>query len=299
MDWRHFPPLSALRAFSAFAEARSLESAGARIGVTHAAISQQIRALEAHLGVALVDRGGRRLTLTLEGARLAEALEAGFAQIAATISAITGADETAPLRITTTASFAAGWLMPRLPDFRALHPDIDLSIDPAPENREIGREADVGLRFGNGDWPGLEAQLLLRSSVVVVAAPRLVPPDSPTDLGFLAGLPWLQELGTNEATVFLERYGLTRRAGAAIISLPGNLMLDAARDGQGVAVIARAFIEADLAAGRVRLLMEDSERDGYFLVTRPGPQRKALRAFTAWVMRQSGAGFLPPRAPVV
>lgn len=299
LNWRDFPPLSQLRAFSAFAEARSLEAAGARIGVTHAAISQQIRALEGHLGVALVERGGRRLALTPEGARLAEALEAGFGQIAATVSALTGVDETAPLRITTTPSFAAGWLMPRLPDFRARHPGIDLAIDPAPENREIGREADVGLRYGNGDWPGLEARLVLRSSVVVVAAPQLVPPGTPTNLGYLAGLPWLQELGTNEATMFLERYGLTRRAGAAIISLPGNLMLDAARDGQGVAVIARAFIEADLAAGRMRLLMEDSERDGYFLVTRPGPQRAALRAFTTWVMRQSGAGFLSPGAPVV
>ncbi len=67
-DWRHMPPLSALRAFSAFAQAGGLEEAGARIGVTHAAISQQIRALEAHLGLALVERGGRRLGLTAEGA---------------------------------------------------------------------------------------------------------------------------------------------------------------------------------------------------------------------------------------
>ena len=289
MDWRGFPSLSALRAFSAFAEAGSVEAAGARIGVTHAAVSQQIRALEAHLGLGLVDRGGRRLVLTPEGARLAESLAAGFGQIAATIAAITGRDESQPLRITTTPSFAAGWLMPRLPDFRARHPGIDLAIDPAPENRDIGREADVGLRYGNGGWPGLEARLLLRSSVVVVAAPALVPPGAPSDVAALARLPWLQELGTTEATVFLERHGLTRAAGVGMVSLPGNLMLDAARDGQGVAVIARAFVAADLAAGRLRLLHEDTEREGYFLVTRPGPQRAALRAFCAWVLRQSGA----------
>jgi LysR family glycine cleavage system transcriptional activator len=297
MDWRRLPSLSALRAFAAFAEARSLEQAGVRIGVTHAAISQQIRALEGELGVALVDRGGRRLTLTVDGQRLAEALSQGFSQIATTIAQITGADETAPLRITTTPSFAAGWLMPRLPDFRAHHPAIDIAIDPAPEMREIGREADVGLRYGNGGWPGLDAQLILRSSIVVVAAPSLVPADRVADLSYLAGLPWLQELGTNEASTFLDGNGLTRRKGAAIISLPGNLMLDAARDGQGVAVVARAFVEGDLAAGRLRLLMEDPDKEGYFLVTRPGPQRASVKAFTRWVVRQSGAGFLVPPPP--
>lgn len=297
MDWRRLPSLSALRAFAAFAEARSLEQAGVRIGVTHAAIWQQIRALEGELGVALVDRGGRRLTLTVDGQRLAEALSQGFSQIATTIAQITGADETAPLRITTTPSFAAGWLMPRLPDFRAHHPAIDIAIDPAPEMREIGREADVGLRYGNGGWPGLDAQLILRSSIVVVAAPSLVPAGRVADLSYLAGLPWLQELGTNEASTFLDGNGLTRRKGAAIISLPGNLMLDAARDGQGVAVVARAFVEGDLAAGRLRLLMEDPDKEGYFLVTRPGPQRAAVKSFTRWVLRQSGTGFFPPVPP--
>lgn len=174
MEWRNLPPLSQLRAFAAFAETPSLEQAGALIGVTHAAISQQIRALEAHLGLSLVERGGRKLVLSPEGRQLAEALATGFGQIASTIASLTGADRNAPLRITTTPTFAAGWLMPRLSDFRARHPGIDLAIDPASENREIGREADIGIRYGKGHWPGLEAHLILRSSIVVVAAPELV-----------------------------------------------------------------------------------------------------------------------------
>lgn len=288
IDWRHLPPLSALRAFSAFSSASGLEEAGARIGVTHAAISQQIRGLEAHLGIALVDRGGRRLVLTAEGRRLADALEAGFAQIAAVIAELTGADAAEPLRVTATPTFAGGWLLPRLPDFRARHPGIDLMIDPAAELRDLGREADVALRYGNGNWPGLDSRLLLRSSVVVVAAPALVPGDAVPDLAHLAELPWLQELGTTEATAFLEKHGLTRRTG--MVSLPGNLMLDAARDGQGVTVVARAFVARDIAAGRLRQLHEDSEREGYFLVRRPGEMRPPLAAFVRWLLRQSDAG---------
>jgi LysR family transcriptional regulator, glycine cleavage system transcriptional activator len=101
----------------------------------------------------------------------------------------------------------------------------------------------------------------------------------------LAGLPWLEELGTSEATAFLEKFGVTRDAGHGLTSMPGNLVLDAARDGQGLAVIARAFVEGDLAAGRLLVVHEDSEREGYFIVTRPGVQRPAVKAFATWALR--------------
>ena len=75
MDWRDLPPLSALRAFAAFAEEGSVVAAGDALGVSHAAISQQLRSLEAHLDVVLLDRSGRALTLTAEGAQLATAVK--------------------------------------------------------------------------------------------------------------------------------------------------------------------------------------------------------------------------------
>lgn len=286
IDWRHMPPLSALRAFSAFAQAGGVEEAGARIGVTHAAISQQIRALEAHLGLALVERGGRRLGLTPEGRRLAETLQGSFAAIAGTIADLTAADAGRVLRITTTSTFAGGWLLPRLADFRNRHPGIDLVIDPTAEARDIGREADLGIRYGNGGWPGLVSTLVLRSGVVVVASPRLVPDGAASTLADLAKLPWLQELGTSEATAFLDKHGLQRAMGAGMTSMPGTLLLDAARDGQGVAISVRAFMEADLAAGRLRLLHEDQGREGYFLVTRPGILRPSLQIFCDWLLKQ-------------
>lgn len=276
-----------MRAFAAFAGSETLEQAGASIGVTHAAISQQIRALETHLGLRLVTRDGRRLSLTADGKRLAAALDEGFGQIERCLLDLAGADRARPLRVTTTPAFAGGWLMPRLPDFRARHPGIDLVIDASADVRRLGEEADVGIRFGNGDWPGTRAVLLLRTPVVVVASPLLVPPGSLAAFDQLAHLPWLQELGTNEATAFLENRGLSRQSGVGFVSLPGNMMLDAARDAQGIAVIARAFVEADIAAGRLNVLYEDSEREGYFLVTSTGPQRTAVEAFLDWAGRQT------------
>lgn len=287
MDWRSYPPLSALRAFSAFANSQSLEQAGASIGVTHAAISQQIRALEAHLGLRLVERSARRLSMTGDGLRLAAALNEGFGLIGKTLAALLQSEHSRPLRLTTTPAFASGWLMPRLPDFRARHPGYELMIDATGDVRRLGEDADIALRFGNGDWPGTVAQLVLHTPVVVVASPALVPPGTTASLDDLARLPWLQELGTNEASAFLQTRGISRAGPTALMSLPGNLMMDAARDGQGIAVIARAFVEADIAAGRLRVLHEDREREGYFLVTPPGPHRPAVQAFCDWVAKQA------------
>ena len=91
-DWLALPPLTALRAFSALADTGATVAAGARLNVSHAAISQQVKQLESHLGVALVDRSGRQLALTAEGRQLADALHLGFGTIGRAVEALTGAD---------------------------------------------------------------------------------------------------------------------------------------------------------------------------------------------------------------
>ncbi|MBI1219813.1 MAG: LysR family transcriptional regulator [Rhodobacteraceae bacterium] len=294
MEWRTLPPLSALRAFAAFAQTGSVVDAGTRLNVSHAAISQQLRALEAHLGLALFDRSGRALVLTVEGQRLAEAVMAGFETIGRVVAQLTSDDADRPLRITTTASFASGWLMPRLGDFRQRHPGISLSIDPSPDVLDLALGGiDVALRYGRGDWPGVVSRLLVSTPVVVVASPKLVGTGPIATVAELADYPWLQEIGTTEATAFLQRNGVTRGMRKGLTSLPGNLMIDAARDGQGVATLARAFIEADIAAGRLRVLFADDARDGYFLVTPPGVLRPAAKAFANWVARQAEPRAMP------
>src|SRR6187397_506109 len=103
MHWQSLPPLSALRAFAALAEAGSFSRAGEALNVSHAAVSQQVRALEERLGVLLVVRGGPRGRLTPEGERLAQALEAAFAGIVQAVDELTGADAGRPLQVTTTS----------------------------------------------------------------------------------------------------------------------------------------------------------------------------------------------------
>lgn len=289
MLWRTMPSLSALRAFAALAETRSVSAAGRMLNVSHAAISQQIRALEAHLGVKLLSRNGRGVVLTNEGAQLARAVTDGFEGIARTIDEITGADAERPLQISTTPTFAAIWLMPRITDFRNDHPDVDLMLNPSADLVDpTPGGIDIAIRYGRGHWPGFEADMLLQSDIVVAAARSLIGDRDITEPADLTNYPWLQEFGTNEASDWLRSKGVTERRMRGLTQVPGHLVLDGLRAGQGVVATTRAFIEADIAAGTVRALFGDDDPDrGYWIVTRPGVLRPSARAFVAWLRRQS------------
>ena len=287
IDWQAMPPLSALRAFAAYAETGNVSAAGARLNVSHAAISQQIRALETHLGITLLDRSARQASLTVAGAQLAQSLTSGFGEISRSIEALTGADALRPVQLSVTPSFAAQWLMPRLGALRAAHPDIDLMIDPTPAVRPLEPGGiDIALRYGAGDWQGVAAEMLVPSPYAIVAAPDLVGDTQIDRPEALLRFPWLQELGTTESTAWLERNGIAAGRTRSMTTLPGNLMLEAARAGQGVAIVAKALIEDDLASGRLRLLFTDHESKGYYLCTAPGVLRPPVRTLAAWLRRQ-------------
>lgn len=288
MDWRDMPPLAALRAFEAFAEAGDVVRAGERLNVSHAAISQQLRALERHLNVGLVDRSGRALQLTEDGRRLAQALSVGFGAIYTAVQDISGAGAARPVHVSTTPSFAANWLMPRFARFRERHPGVNLMIDPSPAVVELKPGGiDVALRHGIGPWPGMEAEMLVQASIVLVGAPVLVGDrefESPAEM---TGFTWLEELGTSEATTFLRGRNVPPEVADRRVQMPGNLVLDAARNGQGVAVTTTLFVEGDVAAGRLRILFrEPDNKSGYHIVTRPGVQRPGAREFIQWLRRQ-------------
>jgi len=288
IDWLSLPPLSALRAFAAFAETGSAVQAGARLNVSHAAISQQIRALEAVMGLSLVDRSGRGLKLTADGRRLAEALTDGFGTIAHEVQTLTGADAARPLQVSTTQLFAMTWLMPRLTDFQTRHPEIELMVNPSVELCDPSPGGiDLALRFGDGNWPGLESEMLVPTDIVVTAAPSLVGDCDVAEPSDLMRFPWLQEQGTDMSMDWLRRHGVCEGRTRTLTHLPGNLMLEGARAGQGVICTTMAAVEADVCAGRLRILFRDKGDTGYHIVTRPGVLRPPARAFATWLRRQA------------
>ena len=292
MDWPTLPPLASLRAFAAFGQTGSFQRAGEALNVSHAVIGQQVRALEERLGVALVIRSGRAMGLTQAGEALARDLDSAFRAIRQATDAVSGADATRALQVTSTPAFAVSWLMPRISAFRHEHPEIELMLNPTPQVVELAPGGvDVALRYGSGRWPGLDVQPLLPTSIVVVAARKLIGDrrfGHPCDM---LDLPWLQEFGTNEVSDWLEEHGVTTSRPTSITHLPGNLVLESLRAGEGVTAMARAFVEADIAEGRLVVLFEDPKTGGgYHIVTRPGVMRPPLKAFVRWLRREAARG---------
>ncbi|MEL6978788.1 MAG: LysR family transcriptional regulator [Pseudomonadota bacterium] len=292
MEWSALPPLSQLRAFEAAARLGGLSAAGAELNVTHAAVGQQIRKLEMRLGHPLARREGRGLAITPEGRLLAAQLTEAFEKMRAALAAFEEEARERPVRITLTPMFSASWLAPRIGAFRNAHPMIELMLNPTPETVDIVAGGyDLAIRYGVGDWPGLESEPLLASHHMVAASPSLLKGREVKTPHDLLGLPWIQEAGTDEWGVWLASHGV-ERAGEKrdVLHLPGNMTLDAIRGGQGVGMIARALVEDDIAAGRLVLLFEDdrgAETTGYHLVRRPGPLREPAAKVADWLRREA------------
>ena len=191
IDWQTLPSLTALRAFAATAELRSFSQASRALKVTHAAVARQVRALEDHFGRSLVQREGRG-SATVEGELLAAALAEGFAVVLRGVEALRSGEADQPVRVTLTAGFAAQWLMPQLRDFWERYPEIGLSLHPDSKLFDPNRgRMDLGIRYGNGDWPGLEASYLALARLVVAASPSLLDPTRALTLAEMQGMEWI------------------------------------------------------------------------------------------------------------
>lgn len=287
-DWRSLPSLTALRAFAATAELRNFSQAARALNVTHAAVAQQVRALEEALGRPLVQREGRGVSLTTDGEQLAVALGEGFGAFQRGLEALRAGEADRPVRVSLTASFAAQWLMPRLKDFWRQHPDIGLSMHPDSKVVDLHRERmDLAIRYGNGDWPGVEAEYLTSARLVIAGAPSLIG-ESELTVQDMAGIDWVLAQGWAEQDAYLRQLGLDPQSLSRTDIASEELALAAARQGLGLVVESVALIESDVAEGRLRIVHESREKlPAYFIVTLPGPKRAAARAFLKWLKAQS------------
>jgi LysR family transcriptional regulator, glycine cleavage system transcriptional activator len=288
MTWSDFPSLNSLRAFATLAETGSYSRAATALNISHAAVSQQVKALEARLGVTLVVREGRRAKLSSQGAELARHLTAGLAAIRQGVEALTGADTTRPIQVTTSPAFADCWLMPRLTDFQRHHPDVTLMLNPTAEVLELTPGGiDLAVRFGLGRWPGMDVTPLLLPDMIVIASRKLIHGRDVMDPMMLVEMPWLQELGTNEVAEWMERRGITPKRPLRITHMPGHLIMEAVARGDGLTQTARCFVEPQIESGQLVELFSERDMGGYHIVTRPGPQRAPVRSFIRWLKRQA------------
>lgn len=191
MKPRHAPPLNALRAFEAAARSLSFQKAATQLFVTPAAVSHQVKRLEAYLGTELFERGHRAVTLTAQGATLAASLAEIFGMLDLALDRAAPA-EPGHLRVSTMESFAAKWLAPRLHRFHEAHPDIHVRVLTTDQLVDVGQEqVDVAIRYGLGTYPGVQVEKLMDAPVFPVCAPGTSRKDrkpiaSPADLANVA-----------------------------------------------------------------------------------------------------------------
>lgn len=280
------PPMQALRAFEAAARTGSLTKAADSLSLTHGAISHQIKALEATVGVPLVERAGRGIRVTADGERLATRLRAALGDIADALREAGERSHPQRLRVSVTPSFAARWLLPRLGRFLARQTDIDLDVRSSTALVDFRRDdADVAIRYGHGTWDGVHAEHLMGDAFFPVASPRLFsrPPRVPADLARYPLLrsddewwkPWFDAVGLD----------WPEPARGPIFD-DSALMLQAAVEGQGVALARASLLGNDVRNG---LLMRLFDIDvpaprRYYLVYPPRLARSPkLAAFRAWL----------------
>ena len=290
---RRLPSLNALRAFEAAARHLSFTRAADELHVTQAAISHQVKALEEQIGLTLFQRRNRNLILTDVGQALLPDMSDAFDQMDAALARIKRRDQAGVLTVATMDSLAATWLMPRLTRFRDAHPDIDVRLATSDAIMEYDRDGiDIGIRYGRGDWSGLQAEELMREEIFPVCAPELVNGDIPLRVpSDLCHFTLIHDDMMEDWNMWLKAAGV---ADIDPMRGPGyshsNLVMQAAINGEGIA-LGRGILVADaLQAG---LLVKPFDlaltaRYRYYVAATPAnADRPKVNAFRQWLMSEA------------
>lgn len=281
-------PLSALRAFESAGRHLHMGRAGEDLGVTHSAISHQVRALEKQLGVNLFIRANNRLKLTGAGERLLIAVREGFNRIVEETHQLEPDELAGRLVIACTESSGASWAVRRIGEFQLQYPQIDIHVvEVKPRQKIIPREVDVAICYGKPDTHGRRLEELAAPSVFPVCSPQIlhgVPAIARAE--HLERLTLLHDRQNNWSNWFAEMGVDAPMADSGIHFYSTNLSLTAARLGFGVALCNAFEIQQDLRHGRLvkPLKREVPESHNYYLLLNQ-PEQRSLRAelFEEWI----------------
>jgi len=301
-----------MRAFESAARHLSFKKAAEELHVTPAAISQQIKALEGYLGITLFHRLTRALEITAQGRAMLPKIREGFDCFAAAIDSTRQRIE-GVLTVTAPPSFATRWLVPRLPRFTAAHPEIELrlassgdSVDRPGETLLRGseqldlREADceLAIRYGTGNYPGLQVEQIFSPNWLPVCSPRLPSQQRPLAVPQdLAGHVLIHDETIDEEAHQPGWREWLATAGVSTVDAERGprfsnavLAVEAALEGQGVALALKPLVETDVAQGRLIVPFDIAVPSpyAYFLVMRKAVvHRHSVAAFRAWLLGEA------------
>ncbi|MHA4978970.1 transcriptional regulator GcvA [Pseudomonas extremorientalis] len=292
---RDLPPTATLRAFEVATRHATFTSASEELHVTQSAVSHQLKHLEDLWGLQLFQRG-KVLRLTPAGAALAPIVREFFMNLEATLADLREQKGRVRLKVSTTYSFALKWLLPRLPSLSQQHPEILITLETSDKAIKFSSsDPDVAIRLGNGNYPGLHSEFMLREQIFPVASPDL-----------------LNRFGAPHEPAELLRYPLLTRDGADLVPkwdawfehigvsiaplkesvrfADTNMTIEAALLGQGIALARSGHVEAEINDGRLIRLFElpFASPVGYYFVCPKGIETQPhIISFRNWLLAES------------
>ncbi|MGV3577691.1 LysR substrate-binding domain-containing protein [Brevundimonas sp.] len=285
-------PLSSIRVFEAAARLNSFTRAAEELGMTQAAVSWQIKALETRLGFSLFRRLPREVQPTEQGERLSRAATEAMTLLRRAFAEVTEADQ-GVLSITTLTTLATQWLAPRLGAFQVANPGLAVRLDTSPTIIDLARSSfDVAIRSGDGDWPGVECASLMPSVFTPLCSPALCDRlglKTPADLVDAPRVgdekewaAWFASVGVTPTTTPASRL----RADIQ------GLEVAAAMGGQGIALGSPILFAREIAAGRLVRPFPETVKlsEGYFIAW-PEDRRRSpkITRFRDWLMAEAAA----------
>ena len=284
-------PLNALRAFEASARHLSFTRAAIELCVTQAAVSHQVKSLEAQLNVTLFKRLPRGLMLTSEGESLLPVLRDAFDRIALTLDQFEGGHYREVLTVGAVGTFAVGWLLPRLADFHSRYPLIDLRLSTHNNRVDVAAEGlDYAIRFGAGAWHGTDACPLLEAPLTVLCVPQIAEQlHSPADV---LKHTLLRSYRADEWNLWFQAAGLPSdtRVPRSVVFDSSLAMMEAALQGAGVALAPALMFSRQLESDVIRQPFEVGITTGSYWLTRlqSRAETSAMVAFKGWLRERVG-----------
>jgi LysR family glycine cleavage system transcriptional activator len=290
---RRLPPLNAVKAFEAAARSESFTRAAEELCVTQAAVSQQVKALEATLGVKLFNRERQRLRITEAGREYLAVVRDALDRLAIGTDRLVQRQSAGVLTVSTSPDFAAKWLVHRLGRFAEAHPDIDLRVSASMHHIDLAREQiDLAVRHGEGDWGGLDVMRLCSERLFPVCSPKLIHGRSritkPSDL---LKFPLLRLDGWDTWSKWFEVAGISNPVARGPVLSQASMLIDAAIDGQGVALARTALAAWDLIHGRLVAPVDVTLRmqKTYWIVSpKAAVAMPKVQTFREWLLAEAG-----------
>ncbi|MDT4737244.1 transcriptional regulator GcvA [Bradyrhizobium sp. WYCCWR 12699] len=289
----HLPPLNALKAFEAAARHESFTRAAEELCVTQGAVSHQVKALEAELSIKLFNRERQRLIITEAGRDYLAVIRDALDRIAAGTERLLQRQSAGVLTVSTSPDFAAKWLVHRLGHFAEANTGIDLRVSATMHHVDFAREeVDLAVRHGDGNWPGLDAVRLCAERLYAVCSPKLL--SSRRRINGVANVlksPLIHLDSRSEWTNWLSGVGIDD---AGVMHGPvlnrASMVIDAAINGQGIALARTTLAAWDLLNGRLALAFPESvplSKSYWIVCPKATASLPKIRTFRDWLLAEA------------